>query len=178
MAEHSKKERRAYLNDFHSDDSGTYSYQGAYYVLQGDSKRICREMAELWGSCAVLAGVTIANGYIPAPGMGNCFYVLLPYLVQLLAAVSAGLAVFRMGTGRKPLREYVYQASVLKLPFRFGLAAVGAGVTFGGEGIYLMIHGADDQAGFAVLFLLLEAAALVSAVIAYRGVFRMKWTVK
>lgn len=178
MAEHRKKERRTYLNDFQADDSGTYSYQGAYYVRQGDRKTLLREAAELWGGCAILAGATIINGCIPAPGMGNCFYVLLPYMVQLLAAVSAALAVCRMRAGRSPLREYVYQASVQKLPFRSGLAAVCAGITVAGEGIYVVIHGTDGKTGSAVLFFLMEIAAVMAAVTVYRCIRKMKWTEK
>ncbi len=154
-----KKGRRAYLNDFYKDASGQYVYGGNLYRYCGEGKTRRRLLSELWLLCGGGALAVLIGGCLPAPGMSGCFYVLLPYAGCLVTAVSALWALGQLTGGGDPLREYTYEVTVLKLPFRLLLAAIFAGVTFLGEILLFFLEGADRQgAAMAGLLILLLVA--------------------
>lgn len=68
----------------------------------------------VWIMAAALALAVVAGGCIPAPGMQNCFYVLLPYLGEVVAAASVVWALAKLGTDWREVREYNYEKA---LPF-------------------------------------------------------------
>lgn len=72
--------------------------------------------AAVWGMAAILTVAVAAGGCIPAPGMQNCFYVLLPYLGEFLGAASVIWALAKLGTDWGTVREYNYKKSVAVLP--------------------------------------------------------------
>ena len=84
--QHKKHSRREHLNDFHLNVAGEYVYDGALYACQSSEEKQHRIKRAVWGMVAILIVAVIAGGCIPAPGMQNCFYVLLPYLGEFLAA--------------------------------------------------------------------------------------------
>ena len=87
--QHKKHSRREHLNDFHLNVAGEYVYDGALYACQSDDAKQRRLKRAVWGMAAILIVAVIAGGCIPAPGMQNCFYVLLPYLGEFLARGEA-----------------------------------------------------------------------------------------
>lgn len=76
--QHKKHNRREHLNDFHLNVAGEYVYDGALYACQSDDTKQRRSKRAVWGMAAILTVAVAAGGCIPAPGMQNCFYVLLP----------------------------------------------------------------------------------------------------
>ena len=175
MPKDEKKGRRAYLNDFKKDASGKYSYTGKVYHFQENGKSRKRVYGEtvLW--CVVLAGATLVNGCIPAPGMTSCFYLLLPYMIQFLFAVSVCYVTGRMIAGGDPIREYQYEGSVLKLPFRTGGTMVFAGILLAAEVVYLLTVGTEGAFGTAVCFLILEALTMAASWMLRREIKSQKW---
>ena len=176
MSETKKKKRRAYLDSFRKNEEGTYDYTGSLYQYNGGSHGLRRSLIKLWGLCAVLMGSLIAAGCISAPGMDNCFYVLLPYAAALMAGVSVLWALCRMTSGKNPLKEYVYEASVGKLPERAVMTAAFGAAAIIGEAVYICLHGMGGKTvGFGV-FVLLDFAAAGAALVMRREILRMSWT--
>ena len=95
--QHKKHSRREHLNDFHLNVAGEYVYDGALYACQNDDAKQRRSKRAVWGMAAILTVVVAAGGCIPAPGMQNCFYVLLPYLGEFLGAASVIWALAKLG---------------------------------------------------------------------------------
>ena len=95
--QHKKHSRREHLNDFHLNVAGEYVYDGALYACQSDDTKQRRSKRAVWGMAAILTVAVAAGGCIPAPGMQNCFYVLLPYLGEFLGAVSVIWALAKLG---------------------------------------------------------------------------------
>ena len=120
-----KKKRggRGYLNDFERDLTGRYHYRGKMYHYRGTLPRQ-RVLGLLWAGAAVAQVLLLAAGCLDGQGLRRCFYVLLPYVAAFVANVSVCWALGRLTAGGDPLREYVYQASVAKLPMRSMLTAV------------------------------------------------------
>lgn len=200
MPETKKKKRRAYLDSFRKNEEGRYDYTGNVYYFagndieennaegndfagnsperngfrgNGEALRPC--LMKLWLLGAVLLGCLIAAGCISVPGMDNCFYVLLPYAAALMAGISVLWALGRMTAGGNPLKEYVYQASVEKLPERAVMTVFFAAAAAAGEAVYICLHGAEGKpAGFCV-FMLLNFAAAGAALMLRREIKTMKW---
>ena len=122
----------------------------------------------------VMAIAVVAGGCISAPGVGRCFYVLLPYAAQIGVTGSIVWAVARWQTREYPLRAYVYRATVQALPGRCLAQAVLAGVGLAAETLYLLLSGSDGR-GAAAIYLLLQACVLVLALLARRAVLASDW---
>lgn len=181
MTDIKKKRRRTYLESFHKDQDGKYVYQGDVYTYQGNSRQeeagdLRRELQKLWVWCILLLGGLAAAGCITAPGMDNCFYVLLPYAAGLIAGISVCWALCRLTHGKNPLKAYIYEASIKALPFRTVLTALCAGFSAAGEVIFVLRRGFEGKAGGFCVFILLNVLAVFSSMMIRRIVQSMQWT--
>ena len=120
----SAKARKSYLKDFKKDKDGKYVYQGDWYRYQYGQMSRQGLLARLWGMCAVLVCTAVAAGCVPAAGMDECFYVLLPYAVSVVSGISVCWSLGRLTAGGEKIRSYVYETSCSKIPFRSAVAAV------------------------------------------------------
>lgn len=117
MAEEKKRRgRRDHLNDFYRDVSGNYVYTGTCYVCRAAEKERTALLRRVWLLTAVMAAAVVAGGFISAPGMDRCFYVLLPYAAEVGLTGSVVWATVRWQAREYPMREYVYRATVQALP--------------------------------------------------------------
>ena len=87
----------------------------------------------------------IAGGCISAPGVGRCFYVLLPYAAQIGVTGSIVWAMTRWQVREYPMRAYVYQSTVKALPGRCLAGAILAGVGLIAETVYLLLSGSGGR---------------------------------
>ena len=146
MAEEKKRRgRRDHLNDFYRDVSGNYVYTGVCYGHTGGVRANTALLRRLRLMAAVRAAAVLAGGCISAPGVGRCFYVLLPYAAQIGVTGSIVWAVARWQVREYPLREYIYCATVQALPGRCLAQAVLAGVGLAAETLYLLLSGSDGR---------------------------------
>ena len=175
MAEKKRKGRRAYLSDFQKSISGEYIYTGAVYAYSDVSGKTRQQtMAGLWLAGGVTFIAAAIQGCIPAGGMLNCFYVLLPFAAELICACSAIWALVRLSSGHDPIREYVFIATVEALPGRAVLTACFAAAALIGETVFLLLHPAERSAAGWLLCVLM-AAAIVSALILRREILAAHW---
>ena len=130
--EKKKKSRRAYLESFQKNQEGNYEYKGELYVWQGTGQDRRRELARLWGLCIALLGSLAGAGSVDAPGAINCAYVILPYVINLIAGISVCWGLCRLSAGGNPVRAYVWKASVEQIPGRAVFACISGGVPGGG----------------------------------------------
>lgn len=89
---------------------------GSVFVCRSSEESLRGSKRAVWIMAAALALAVVAGGCIPAPGMQNCFYVLLPYLGEVVAAASVVWALAKLGTDWREVREYNYEKSVAVLP--------------------------------------------------------------
>lgn len=175
MAEEKKRRgRRDHLNDFYRDVSGNYVYTGVCYEHTGGVRANTALLRSLRLMAAVMAAAVLAGGCISAPGVGRCFYVLLPYAAQIGVTGSVVWAVARWQVREYPLREYIYRATVQALPGRCLAQAVLAGVGLAAETLYLLLSGSGGH-GAAAIYLLLQACVLVLALLTRRAVLASDW---
>ena len=176
MAEEKKRRgRRDHLNDFYRDVSGNYVYTGVCYEHTGGVCANTALLRRLRLMAAVMAAAVLAGGCISAPGVGRCFYVLLPYAAQIGVTGSVVWAVARWQVREYPLREYIYRATVQALPGRCLAQAVLAGVGLAAETLYLLLSGSGGHGAAAAAYLLLQACVLVLALLTRRAVLASDW---
>ena len=177
MAGERKPRRRAREAAYFAPSaSGEYVYTGPHYRQAAGPYTWKQAMARRWGAGLIMAALAVLDGCIPVPGMSRTAYVLLPYAGELAAVCALLWAVGRMAAGGERLREYVYEQTVLKLPVRTALAAVCAGLTVAGEGIYLALHGlAGGGPIYTAAFLLTQAGVLILSLLWRRMEKEISW---
>lgn len=165
--------RRAYLEDFRRSASGEYIYSGAYYSRRGGFSR-SEHLARLWPAGAVLILCAAARGFVPVAGMAGgtlaSLYVIVPYICELLCAVSVVWALVRLSANSEPLREYVYRATAEILPVRAAFAAAFAAAALIGEVVFFATHGPHGLPLIA-----LHAAACAAALLVRRFSKAQQW---
>lgn len=175
--EKKKRGRAARVEHIGRDASGKYVYQGGFYAYQKGGKRTFGQAMSLLlalSGAAVIAAV--ACGCFTAPGMKNCFYVLLPYAGGLLGSVSLLWAVCRIIYWGDPLREYVYNATVLKISARGIITAAFTACTLAGEVCFLAQRGTEGAGvGKTILFICLQSLILADALVLRRLVSGLPW---
>ena len=169
------KKRRSYLDHFHKNAAGEYIYSGEHYAYTTEKKPRRRALGELWVLCALAVATTLVGGCIPVPGLSGCAYVLIPYVVGVIASCSLIWTMGQLSAGGDPLREYVYLTTVKKLPHRTLITAAASCLAVLGEAVYLLRIGGGEKTGLAVLFLVLEVVAAVSAALAWGCCKGLSW---
>ena len=155
-----RKKKRAYLDDFEKDLNGNYQYRGAHYHYKGTKSR-GRALAGLWVLCGGGAALVVAAGLVPGATAYAPFWLLLPYMAGLLAAAG------------EPLRAYLHEQTVQKLPGSCLLAAVFAAITAAAQLVQLALEGQNLPA--RLVFTLLQAAAAAAFVLASKRFKALKY---
>lgn len=170
-----KRGRWAYLDQFQPNLAGEMIYTGSSYrsLLQEEARRRRYLLLGLEG--AAMLALILVGGCISAPGVGRCPYVLLPYVGQLAAGVSLCWALGQLLTGGRTLREYVYQATVEKVPLRSGITMVCSGLSMIGEIVYLLLHREEGGLLRGLGFLGLTAGAVALTMHLKVLVKNLKW---
>lgn len=146
MAERKRRRWNRYskASQFTPGAGGELAYTGRYYTFQ-EGKASYRESMRWRTALAVgSAAAVLACGFMPVPALSNTWYVLLPYMLTVLAVASQIWAVCRMAYWGNPLREYVYDTTVKQLPLRTILAMVLSMCTLCGQICYLVLHGLQE----------------------------------
>lgn len=175
MANKLKKKSKPYLDDIKKNEQGKYVYEGRHYAWDLEGKSRGHALMGLWIPAFVMILAQVAGGFLPAPGMGNCFYLILPYAAGLLSSVSVVWALGKFCAAGERVREYVYQAVKEQVPFRTALTAACAALAAAGEAVYVFRHGAEENALYVVLFFIIEAV-VCGAALRIRVIFvHIKW---
>lgn len=176
MAEEKRKRgRRTYLNDFQQTAGGDYVYTGALHPFAGSAGERKRAVAALWLLAAGMAAAAVAAGCVPAAGMQDCAYVLLPCAGSVVGAGSVVWLMCRLTAGGDPLRDYVYRATVKQMKPRGALTMAFSAASLLGDGVFLALHGAGDRLWGTAAFWLCQAAVAGCCAGWLRLAGRLRW---
>ena len=169
-----KHRDRSYLDDYQINEQGEYEFRGAYYRWELPEKR--KEVQRtLWLCLTGAAVLMVAAGCIPAPGVNNMFYLLLPYAAGLGFCVWGAMALGRMCTEADPMREHKFKTSTGRLPMIFVLAALMDIICVIAEAVHLLLHPGEGSLPCGILFILLEAAAAFLLIASRRKLGGLNW---
>jgi len=155
------KKRRSALDDIQKNAAGEYIYTGAFYRYATPELPRKTALMRLWLMGGLSAGAALTAGVLPAPGAMDAFYVVIPYVLGVIAEVSVLWALGRLSLGGDPVRAYVWETAVTHLPRRALLAAVLLGLAVLGECLFLLLHRDSGPMAAAFLALLLASGALL-----------------
>ena len=145
------------------------------YVSTEKSRK--RLLLELWGLGTAGTICLLLSGFLPLRRCRGCFYVLLPYLIALVAAISCLWIRLVLSGGGDPLRQYVHDATVLKLPGRAMVSAVAALACISGEIVSCALNGADGEIGALIAVFLLLAVGAGAMVLLRRRIRGAVWQI-
>lgn len=169
----SRKKRQSRLSYYQRSASGEYIYTGSYmtYVEEGRSRR--RLLTELWCMGAGALVCLLAGGFLPVESFTGCGYVLFPYMLALLASIAVLWQLGELTGGGEPIKTYVYEAAVPRIPRLSMLSVLGAVLCILGQIVRCVMNGGCTIG--EILFLLLEAAGAALLLLFRRSIRRAHW---
>lgn len=169
-----KHRDRSYLEDYQINEQGEYEFHGAHLRWELPEKR--KEVQRVLWLCLTGAAILmLAAGCIPAPGVNNMFYLLLPYAAGLGFCVWSAMALGRMCAEADPMREHVFKTSAGRLPMTFILVALTDIICVIAEAVHLILHPGEGSPFYGILFMLLEAAAAFLLISSRRKMSGLNW---
>lgn len=169
-----KHKNRSYLEDYQINEQGEYEFHGVLYRWEVPEKRK-EVIRRLWLFLTAAAVLMLAAGCIPAPGVNNMFYLLLPYAIGLGFCVWSAMALGRMSAEADPMREHVFKTSAGRLPVTFLLAAMMGIICVIAEAVHLVLHTGEGKTLYGILFTVMEAAAAFLLIAGRRTLGGLSW---
>ena len=170
-----KKGRRAYLQDIRPNLSGEYVYTGAHLNFVPEKMSFRRAAFAIAGYALLSLAGFVAAGFVSAGGMGNCFYVIIPYIAEAIAVFTLLLAVYKAISRGSRLRDYEYESSVVKMPVRALLSAIFAAIGLVCIAVFTAINGIDGSAGEFALLLVAKAVAITVPFLMRKLLASLRW---
>lgn len=170
-----RRGRRAYLEDFHKTATGDYVYEGATHPYPAQKLSRRQALARLWTAAAAMAALALLGGCLPAAGMQNTFYVILPWAAGLISAGAVVWLMCRLSAGGDPLRDYVYTATVQRFGQRGVAVTVCAGLTLTGELLCLALQGPGERLPGSLALLASQGLLLAAGLWWLHFTRRLKW---
>ncbi len=172
-----RNKRHSKLEYFQRNAAGEYIYTGKHMSYVSTEKSRKRLLLELWGLGTAGTICLLLSGFLPLRSFRGCFYVLLPYMIALVAAISCLWTIGELTGGGDPLRQYIHDATVLKLPGRAMVSAVAALACISGEIVSCALNGADGEIGALIAFFLLLAVGAGAMVLLRRRIRGAVWQI-
>jgi hypothetical protein len=166
------KGRRAYLNDF-VKSAGGYVYTGKIYKYKGSDFRKYR--LTIVGLSLAICALTLLCGFIPLAGMDNCFYVIIPYVLEIAFRGSAVWALCRLIYHGSELREYVYSSTVKSIPTRLIVFSAATLLSIFAAIIYMCINSVFNL--ISVIALIAKMISILSALILRKVILTNDWLI-
>ena len=159
---------RAYLDDFRTDADGKR------YAFDGDPRTRTIYLAKtvLFTLLALLS--TVVPECLPPTEISRTPVTLIPWALQLIAALVTVWAVVRIFAHASELRAYVYRATVASLPRKSLILAALSGVTFLAEVLFFFIRRLSPD-GFTLSRLICPAVSVAASLLLFRTVRRGRW---
>ncbi len=174
-----KKKRRSYLGDITLDAEGRYAYTGVELVPTPPNGIGTGAMyGIIAGLSAAAVLFCIIGGCIPAAGMQNTFYVILPYIFEISFAVSVLWAALRMlwhGRETGKLRKYVWEATYGQLGVRTVLTVIASAVCAAATVLFIILSREPIHIPATVVFFITKAATIFTVVLLRRFSKRIAW---
>lgn len=158
-----KKGFRAYLNDFKLNEHGKYIYSGALYGYRGE-KPLKKLKAEMLALSFLPAACAVLSGCIPAPGMTNCFYVIIPWVLEIAATFSLIWAAVKFMLAKLPLRGYIYESTLAAFKPRCIFNCASCILELIAFCVFVILNGTGGKTAVSLGFLLLKAISAAGGV--------------
>lgn len=156
-----KRKQKTYLNKFILDESGQYIYNGDTYRLCDNCRMTINSLKlRLTISVIVTLGFILFAGCLPVDAMMQVPYVVIPYMISVVVLFRYVYAIVMLVTNSYPLREYIYQSTILKFDNIFSILIFFITITLLGFMIFNLLHNINDKIFLSILFILSESLSI------------------
>lgn len=146
-----KNNKKSYLNSFQLNEQGNYEYRGKVYKAEDMTMKSYLVRFALPG--VILLALSIMCGIIPADGMQNCYYIILPWLWCLISCVLLANNIIRMRYITNEVREYHLEKIKNAMPVQIWSGVIAGIATLLGMIVFLCIQNRIEQIVWTILFL-------------------------
>ena len=153
------KRNKSYLHDFRQSSDGSYAYAGETW--QADRIVWRRLLVKLWALQAVMLFSAILPGFATTAGLVNTFYVILPYVFWVISDIYLTYLLGNMTFGGNPMRDYIYERSVVRYGFCTALPLVCAVLTAFALAVFLLRGGTGEGAAVCLVCCIIQTAVSV-----------------
>lgn len=171
MAPEKKKKRRAYLDDYKITGDGKYVYTGNLYYHNEGKFSLKALLTLLWVLCALCAFCCVFSGFADFNDAFRQIYIILPYFCEVLGIGGTVWALVRLSFGKDPLKEYVYTASVNRLPVWSTITFCSALLGLAGAVLHFFMCNENLHLFTAILYIALKAVCAAGA-LAFRQIIK------
>lgn len=146
-----RKKQSQILNDFVKNKDGKYEYIGPMHRYSSSipRSRAYRNLGLLTGLMLVFA---IIAGSVRAAGATHAIYIVVPYIFVVLMCGFLIYHYFELILGKDPMRDYIFQSTVMRFPFYLWVIFIASIITLVGEMIYLFMHGVGEYLNGTIIF--------------------------
>lgn len=162
MGKQKKWGKNGYIRDFHRAPGGGYIYEGKYmYANNAMLKSLYVRLAIIQASMIIAA---IVPGFATKAGLLNSFYVIIPYVLWVIAVLVMTYKTVCMFSGGNPMRSYVYERSVAAYAPCAYVSSAGAAFTLLGMIVFLVRGGKGDGAAVCIICCIVQIVSSVFAI--------------
>ncbi len=154
MARQKKWGKKGYLQDFKGNQKEGYVYTGAYW--QADEALRKPLLTKLWAGQGIGLAAALLPGFFTTAGLQNTFYVILPYVFWLICNFYLAYLLGTLTFAGNPIRNYLFERTVLRFCPWAAAALAGAGLTALGLLIFLLRGGTGQGAGLCFACFVLQ----------------------
>lgn len=162
MGRQRKWGKNGYIHDFHRTADGGYKYEGKYmYADRTLLKRLYMKLAIIQ---TVMIIAAIIPGFATTAGLQNSFYVIIPYVLWVIAAFIMTYKTVCIFLGGSRMRSYVYERSVSAYTPCAYISLAGAALTLIGLVVFILRGGTGDGAIVCILCCIVQILSSTAAV--------------
>lgn len=166
-----RKGRREHLNDFRVDINGEYIYEGKRLNPCGMKLSDFCKKAKL--STAILTVLVLIPGFIIGNPTASGWYVVLPWVVEVIAAALLISSASKMKAEKEGLREYRYTKGVKSHPSRLMVLAVGAGLEAIGDIVCAIVG--EGSPLLPIILIALSVVTVLAALYVRKRTEAVRW---
>ena len=161
-----------FLDNFRPGADGRYVYTGDTYTLKGDRKKSYLIMSLL---CAAIALLTVGSGFINAAGMNNTFYVIIPYVGEIICMFVILWNSTRIIYAGQNVRAYIYEPCVPRVYSGALALSVFSLIALIGSVVFTVLHGFEGKTLQCIIYWVLKLVTVPFGIALNRFVRKLEW---
>ena len=170
------KKRYGYLDNYKLDEKGEYVYTGSFYEPDLEKEAKNRLILKILILDLALFAVVIFGGCFPYKGMLGCFYIIFPYITELLFVGLQFWPLYNLYR-KDELKDYEYPRYVTRLKPFCMIAMISAVCGLLGCILNGIIDGFEPLWG-SVIFALTKVVSIVLGNVIIRLIGQVRYSMR
>jgi len=163
-----------YLNEFKRGTDGSYVYTGDYYSLS-DSLDYKKTNVIILLSVFFLAALVALSGSFNAAGLKNTFYVIIPFVGEVICAFVLVWSSVRLAWAGERIRAYVIQTACPKIGSGSLALGVFGFISLAASVVFVFLNGFENSVFRCVFFWVMKAVIITASFLFRRYYKKLEW---